>query len=124
MKDTKATKKNNLTSPTRREMIKIGTITGVASTALLGLGGSRKVIASSLLGGATPVPSEPIILDGGPRWIQVSFPFPVEMDRDGRHYIVYPDDHRPHIERIVITDDNGSEVFNWPVPANWRIAFE
>jgi hypothetical protein len=111
-------KHNGVKSPKRREIIKLGALTGAGALLALSI--------PSTLEGATARPDTPVIVDGNSRWIQVSLPFPVEVDSDGEgHYLVYPDHRRPQINRIVITDHNGVEVFNWPVgPENWRIRFE
>lgn len=111
-------KDNDVKSPNRREIIKLAAFTGAGTLLALGI--------PSTLVGAMARPDIPLEIEGNSKWVQVSFPFPVEVDSDGEgHYLVYPDHGHPTINRIVITDHNGVEVFNWPVGLeNWRIRLE
>jgi hypothetical protein len=120
MKDDKV---KGVTSTSRREMIKLGVITG--GVGLAALGGVSEALARETLA-TTPDQSEdrPIIVGGGARWIEVELPFPfsVKSEEEGV-YSIYKATGRPRLSKIVITDNNDHELFSWPIAGDWKVKF-
>lgn len=120
MKDDKA---NGATSTSRRDMIKLGVITG--GVGLAALGGVGEVIAreppTTMQG---PGEDQPVIVHGAARWIEIEVPFPfsVKSEQEGV-YSIYKANGRPRFSRIVITDSNDHELFSWPIAGDWKVKF-